>query len=161
MPHRNQGAVRSASTVPSLIIISTHGPANTTEMVTRLSTSAAATRYLLDMPALLKALSHHMAQNGPMARPAKLTRIRRPLPLVLPGASVALVVNSPRHLGDAQAINPFNATRIAGSISAGATSQQIAPRNPKRDLLLLQNLKSATETLFHSFGSRAMTDGSC
>jgi hypothetical protein len=58
-------------------------------------------------------------------------------------------------------MKPFNTTRIAGAIAAGGASQQIAPRNPKRDMLLLQNPKTASETLFYAFGEAATTDGSC
>ena len=46
-------------------------------------------------------------------------------------------------------------TTIAGTITAGGTSQQIAERNPKRDLLVLQNPVGETGALFFNFGAPA------
>ena len=51
-------------------------------------------------------------------------------------------------------------TTIAGTIAAGGTSQEIAPRNPKRDLIILQNPAGETGALFFNFGEDAEVDGS-
>lgn len=50
-------------------------------------------------------------------------------------------------------------TTIAGTVATGGTSQQIAPRNPKRDLLILQNPAGETGQLFYNFGAPATSDG--
>ena len=49
-------------------------------------------------------------------------------------------------------------TTIAGTITTGGTSQQIAERNPKRDLLILQNPTGETGQLFYNFGAAAAVD---
>ena len=49
-------------------------------------------------------------------------------------------------------------TTVAGTVTAGGTSQHIAPRNPKRDLLILQNPAGETGPLFYNFGSEAEVD---
>jgi hypothetical protein len=55
----------------------------------------------------------------------------------------------------------FVTTTIAGTITTGGVSKEIAPRNPRRDLLLLQNPTGETGVLFYSFGAPATADGTC
>ena len=51
-------------------------------------------------------------------------------------------------------------TTIAGTVTTGGKSQEIAPRNPKRDLLVLQNPDGETGQLFYNFGAPAVADAS-
>jgi hypothetical protein len=44
---------------------------------------------------------------------------------------------------------------VSGTIIAGGVSQEIAPRNPRRDLLLLQNPAGESGALFFAFGAPA------
>jgi hypothetical protein len=70
--------------------------------------------------------------------------------------------NHGRHAGSAvrdQHMKSFKTTTIAGTITAGGTSQQIAERNPKRDLLILQNPAGETGQLFYNFGADAEVGG--
>ena len=46
-------------------------------------------------------------------------------------------------------------TTVAGTITTGGTSQQIAERNPKRDLLMSQNPTGETGQLFFNLGAPA------
>ena len=46
-------------------------------------------------------------------------------------------------------------TTIAGTITAGGTSQEIAPRNPRRDLLMLLNPEGEEGHLHYNFGDDA------
>ncbi len=53
------------------------------------------------------------------------------------------------------AYNGGTLTNRSGTITAGGTSQQIAPANASRKYLFIQNPITATETLFVNFGSPA------
>jgi hypothetical protein len=46
-------------------------------------------------------------------------------------------------------------TTIMGTVTTGGTSQKIAERNPKRDLLMLQNADAA-DVLYFNFGDEAV-----
>ena len=46
----------------------------------------------------------------------------------------------------------------SGEIAEAAASQQIAPRDPRRDLLILQNPTGQTGQLFYNFGAEAVVD---
>lgn len=53
----------------------------------------------------------------------------------------------------------LSTSTIAGTVTTGGTSQQITPRNPKRDLLMLQNPAGETGALFYNLGSAAAVNG--
>jgi hypothetical protein len=55
-------------------------------------------------------------------------------------------------------VKSLKTTTIAGTVTAGGASQEIAPRNPKRDLLILQNPAGETGQLFFNFGADAEVD---
>src|SRR5262245_314560 len=67
------GSLSIAQSMPWMINISAHGPKNTTSQVAMLRARTAATRVPLDMAASRKIRFHHLAQNGAMSKPAKLT----------------------------------------------------------------------------------------
>jgi len=50
---------------------------------------------------------------------------------------------------------------VAGTITTGGASQEVAPRNPKRDLLMLLNPAGETGQLFYNFGAGATVNGTC
>ena len=53
----------------------------------------------------------------------------------------------------------FETTTIAGTVASANTSQQVAERNARRDLLVLQNPTGQTGQLFANFG--ALADSTC
>ena len=60
---------------PRSAIMTNHGPTNVTSIVARLATTVAATRRGLGRTVRRKTASHHFAQNGAIASPAKLVSI--------------------------------------------------------------------------------------
>ena len=52
----------------------------------------------------------------------------------------------------------FRTNTIAGTITTRGTSQRIAEREPKRDLMILQNPAGETGQLFYNFGAEAEVD---
>jgi hypothetical protein len=58
-------------------------------------------------------------------------------------------------------MRPLDTTTHAGVIAEGGTSQEVAPRNPRRDLLVIKNPSSTDEPLFYAFGAPADVDDSC
>jgi hypothetical protein len=55
----------------------------------------------------------------------------------------------------------FITTNHAGTIAEGEVSQEAAPRDPRRDLVVVKNPSSTDEPLFYSFGTPAAVDDSC
>ena len=58
-------------------------------------------------------------------------------------------------------MRPVNTSTIAGTIAEGGASQEVAPRNPRRDLLVIKNPSSQNEPLFYAFGAAADIDDGC
>jgi hypothetical protein len=56
-------------------------------------------------------------------------------------------------------VRSFTTTTIAGTVTAGGTSQEIAARNSRRDLLMLLNPDGEEGHLYYNLGDDAASDG--